>query len=306
MHEDSPIERIALRATVLGEGLDIRRALPTRQRRMVGAWCFLDHLGPVTFGPGEGLHVGAHPHTALQTFTWMIEGEILHRDSLGSAQVLRPGQVNLMTAGHGIAHTEDSLPGTRRLHAAQLWIALPPAQADMPPAFAHYPELPTWTQDGVACTLLAGRHGEWQAPTQVHTPLLGLDLATAASATKAAGARTTLALDPAFEHGVLPLQGTAQLGKETVADGEFAYLPPGRAQLDLALGPDSRVLLLGGPPFEPPVTMWWNFVGHDRALVAQAQADWEAGHPRFGPVPGARGRLTAPPLPWATPGTAPG
>ena len=113
-----PIERITPRSADLGEGLHVRRALPTRARRMIGAWCFLDHAGPVDFAPGGGMHVGAHPHTALQTFTWLIDGEVLHRDSLGNEQVIRPGQVNLMTAGHGIVHTEDSLPDALRLHAA--------------------------------------------------------------------------------------------------------------------------------------------------------------------------------------------
>ena len=154
-----PLERIAPRAADLGDGLVVRRVLPTRQRRMVGAWCFLDHAGPIDFAPGGGMHVAAHPHTCLQTFTWLIEGEVLHRDSLGNEQVIRPGQVNLMTAGHGIVHTEDSAPGARRLHAAQLWIALPPELADCPPAFEHYPDLPRWQDAGCTLTLLAGRAG---------------------------------------------------------------------------------------------------------------------------------------------------
>lgn len=122
-----PIEHIPTRPADLGDGLTVHRALPNLQRRMVGAWCFLDHAGPVDFPAGRGLHVGAHPHIGLQTFTWLIEGEVMHRDSLGNEQIIRPGQVNLMTAGRGLAHTEDSLTDGRRLHAAQLWIALPEA-----------------------------------------------------------------------------------------------------------------------------------------------------------------------------------
>jgi len=147
------IEKIEARAADLGNGMVIRRALPSRQRRMVGAWCFLDHAGPVAFEPGHGMNVGAHPHTALQTFSWLIEGEVLHRDSLGNAQVIRPGQVNLMTAGRGIVHTEESLPGERGLHLAQLWIALPSSHADCEPAFDHYPELPRWEAGGSTFTL---------------------------------------------------------------------------------------------------------------------------------------------------------
>ncbi|ENO88511.1 pirin family protein [Thauera linaloolentis] len=287
------IERIPLRKAELGEGLTILRALPTRQRRMVGAWCFLDHVGPVRFGPGEGMHVGAHPHTCLQTFTWVVEGRILHRDSLGSEQVIQPGQVNLMTAGAGIVHTEDTLPGEERLHAAQLWIALPPEHAGTAPAFEHYPSLPRWSQDGVACTLLAGRHAGHQAPTRIFTPLLGLDLASAA------GGTTTLPLDPGFEYGLLPLEGRVSAAGSPLAGDEFAYLGQGRDSLDLSFALGSRALLLGGAPFGHDITMWWNFVGHDRGYVAQAQADWESGAARFGRVPEDGGRrLSAPPLPW--------
>lgn len=121
-----PIARIAARNADLGGGMLVRRVLPSRQQRMVGGWCFLDHAGPVDFAPEHGMHVGAHPHIGLQTFTWLIEGEVMHRDSLGNEQIIRPGQVNLMTAGRGVVHTEDSLVDGSRLHAAQLWIALPP------------------------------------------------------------------------------------------------------------------------------------------------------------------------------------
>jgi redox-sensitive bicupin YhaK (pirin superfamily) len=171
----------------------VRRALPTRQQRMVGAWCFLDHAGPVAFAPGPGC-MGAHPHIGLQTFTWLIEGEVMHHDSLGNAQLIRPGQVNLMTAGRGIVHTEDSLHDGARLHAAQLWIALPPGRVDCPPAFEHHPTLPRWQEGDTRLTLLAGRHGV-TAPTRVHSPLLGLDLESAGAS------RLTLTLEPGFEYG---------------------------------------------------------------------------------------------------------
>src|SRR5215469_2966881 len=130
------IERLEARTAEIGGGITIRRALPNRTRRTVGAWCFLDHAGPMVFEGGGGMHVGPHPHIGLQTFTWMIEGEVVHRDSLGNEQVIKPGQVNLMTAGNGIAHAEDSAPGpVGWLHAAQLWIALPDSERHRPPAF---------------------------------------------------------------------------------------------------------------------------------------------------------------------------
>lgn len=293
----TPIERIQPRTAQLGEGFAVRRALPTRQRRMVGAWCFLDHAGPADFAPGGGMHVGAHPHIGLQTFTWMLEGEVLHRDSLGHEQVIRPGQVNLMTAGHGIVHTEDSLPDTRRLHAAQLWIALPPELADCPPAFDHHPELPRWEADGGQFTLLAGSFDGHRAAPKVHTPIVGLDLFAPTNASP------RLSLDPGFEYGLLPLEGSMTLDDESFATDEFAYLPPGREAIEVRLSAGSRVLLIGGKPFDEPVTLAWNFVAHDKATIAAAQRDWEAsgetGSPRFGRVAGDEGRrLTAPPLPW--------
>ncbi len=293
----SPIELILPRAADLGEGMIVRRALPTRQRRMVGAWCFLDHAGPVDFAPGGGMHVGAHPHTCLQTFTWLIDGEVLHRDSLGHEQWIRPGQVNLMTAGHGIVHTEDSAPGARRLHAAQLWIALPPALADCPPAFEHYPDLPRWQDAGCTLTLLAGRFGGRESPARIHTPLVGMDLLASRDA------QLELPLDPSFEYGLLPMEGGMDIGGQHFATDEFAYIPPGRERITLDLATGSRILLVGGEPFGEPVTMWWNFVGHDKAAIAQAQRDWEGGGEvgsvRFGPVKGGEDRrLVAPPLPW--------
>lgn len=287
-----PIERITPRSADLGEGLHVRRALPTRARRMIGAWCFLDHAGPVDFAPGGGMHVGAHPHTALQTFTWLIDGEVLHRDSLGNEQVIRPGQVNLMTAGHGIVHTEDSLPDARRLHAAQLWIALPPEHADCPPAFEHHPVLPRWAQDGCTLTLLAGRHGEQQSPARLHSPLIGLDICSSGEA------RLTLPLDPGFEYGILPLEGSLRIGDETFDSDAFACFAPGADSIHLELAARTRLLVIGGVPFAQPVLMAWNFVGHSREAIAAAQRDWEAGKPRFGAVDGSTRRLVAPPLPW--------
>lgn len=291
------IERIAARESTLGEGLRIRRALPTRERRMVGAWCFLDHIGPIAFGREQGLHVGAHPHTCLQTFTWMIEGEIWHRDSLGSDQVIRPGQVNLMTAGRGIVHTEDSVTPGQRMHAAQLWIALPPEAADQAPAFEHHAELPRWTQGGCQCTLLVGRWDGHTAPSRVHTPLVGLDIACTQDTV------LTLPMRTDFEHGLLPLEGEALIDRgedpQRFTAGELAYLPPGADHVRLTLSRGSRVLLIGGEPWPHPMVMWWNFVGPSKAHIVQAQADWEAGAPRFGRVQGDEGRrLQAPPLPW--------
>lgn len=286
------IKRIELRSADLGEGMLVKRALPSRHQRMVGAWCFLDHAGPVNFAPGKGMHVGAHPHTALQTFTWLIDGEVLHKDSLGNELIIRPGQVNLMTAGRGIVHTEDSVMNGGRLHAAQLWIALPEELADCEPDFAHYPELPIWHSEGIQHTLLAGSYGDFQAPTAVHSPMLGMDLFSLA------GGAVTLDLNPEFEYGFLPLTGQVSVQGETYTPEEFACLEKGSEGLEITIGADTRVLLLGGEPFKQPVQMWWNFVGHSKEAIAQAQRAWEQGDARFGDV-GEAPRLKAPALPWA-------
>jgi redox-sensitive bicupin YhaK (pirin superfamily) len=288
----STLVRIAARSADLGEGMLVRRALPSRRQRMVGAWCFLDHAGPVDFAPGRGMHVGAHPHTGLQTFTWLIEGEVLHRDSLGNEQLIRPGAVNLMTAGQGIVHTEDSADG-QRLHLAQLWIALPPEAQDCPADFAHYTDLPRWQQGAAQLTLLAGSYGERSAPAHVYSPLVGLDIRCETATT------VDLSLDADFEYGLLPLSGDVTLDDERFQADEFAYLGRGRNNLLLNLAAGAKLLLLGGRPFEQPVLMWWNFVGFSKAAIAQAQRQWENGDPRFALVGDGRApRLAAPPLPW--------
>ncbi|MDN3522138.1 pirin family protein [Halomonas ramblicola] len=287
------VQHIAARSAEVG-GIPINRVLPTRQRRLVGAWCFLDHAGPSVFkGDGAGMQVGPHPHIGLQTFTWMIEGEVLHRDSLGHEQVIRPGQVNLMTAGHGISHTEQSMPGSDQLHAAQLWIALPEAHRDTTSRFDHYATLPCWEQAGVALTLLIGEFAGQRAPTLAFSPLVGVDLAAAEAAS------LTLALRPDFEYGVLPLEGELGIEGDGFATNELAYLGRGRDGVTLDLPAGGRAILIGGEPLDEEILIWWNFVGHSKAEIAVAQRDWEIGSERFGSIPQWPGeRLMPPPLPW--------
>lgn len=289
------LQRIAAREAVLGEGMTIRRALPTQLRRMVGAWCFLDHFGPVDVGGGDGLRVGPHPHIGLQTFTWPLEGEILHRDSLGYVQPIRPGQVNLMTAGRGISHSEESpRPHPARLHGLQLWIALPQAQRFCEPAFEHYPELPVVERDGFRITVLVGESLGQRAPTRVYSPLVALDI----HAGRAGG--IALPLAPAFEHALLVAQGRARVADEAeaLAPGTLLYLGCGRGQLALEADADARLLLIGGEPFAEEILMWWNFVARSRAEIDRAIHDWNA-ELDFGAVHGYPGeRLPAPLPPW--------
>lgn len=287
------IQHVSPRGAEVG-GIPIHRVLPSRQRRLIGAWCFLDHAGPSIFrGDSRGMQVGPHPHTCLQTFTWMIEGEVLHRDSLGSEQVVRPGQVNLMTAGYGISHTEQSVEGSDYLHAAQLWIALPKAERHTTSRFDHYPDLPRWRQGNVELTLLSGEFGGRRAPTLAFTPLVGVDLAAKEAA------EIVLPLRPDFEYGVMPLTAMAGIEGESFGADELAYLGRGRESLTLSLAAGARAILIGGEPLEDEILMWWNFVGHSKAEIAEAQADWEAGSERFGEIPAWPGeRLMPPPLPW--------
>jgi redox-sensitive bicupin YhaK (pirin superfamily) len=286
-------QRLTAREADIGGGLKVHRLIPSRQRRLIGAWCFLDHAGPAVFETGGGMRVGPHPHIGLQTFTWMLEGEVLHRDSLGNEQVIRPGQVNLMTAGHGISHTEESLPDQERLHAAQLWIALPYDDRNVAPAFDHYPDLPQWADQGATFTLLAGEMNGERAPARIYSDLLGVDVACTEQVT------VTVPLRPDWEYGFLPLQGGVEIDAETFGPNELAFLAPGTDRITVTLAPGSRILLVGGAPFGQEIVMWWNFVGHSKQEVADAQREWEAASPRFGTVNGFDGpRLVAPPLAW--------
>jgi redox-sensitive bicupin YhaK (pirin superfamily) len=283
------VERLESQRAVVGEGFEIRRALPNRHRRMVGAWCFLDHAGPADYAAGNGLTVGPHPHIGLQTFSWLIEGTILHTDSLGYRQWIHPGQVNLMTAGRGISHAEES-PGdvAGRFQLAQLWIALPKPESEREPSFHHYPDLPRLDRGGFGITVLAGEFAGETAPAQVFTPLVGLDLAADG------GAATALPLDPEFEYGVLTLEGEARVGGEPLAPGTLLYFAPGRDSLAIESPAPSRLLLIGGRPFGEEILLWWNFVARSVEEMETATRDWLEGD-RFGQVHGARGApLVAP------------
>jgi redox-sensitive bicupin YhaK (pirin superfamily) len=290
------VERITSHVGDVG-GIPIQRALPSKGRRLVGAWCFADHAGPATLPPGQRMNVGPHPHTGLSTFSWMIEGEILHRDSLGSEQVLRAGQVNLMTAGHGISHSEESL--TDRIHLAQLWIALPDAERERAPSFQHFPDLPRCSAGGFEGTVLVGDFAGHVSPVPSFTPLLGVDLAADGPAD------AMLALDTRFEHGFMLLEGEVEVAPaghdavEAVTPGTLLYVGLGCASVELRSSAASRLLLLGGEPWAQPPLLWWNFVGREPAEMTVWAQDWarEDGG-RFGVVTGYPGpRLAVPPVP---------
>ena len=287
------IQKFELRRAEIGRGTVIKRALPSRHKRMIGAWCFLDHAGPVHFEAGQGLDVGPHPHIGLQTFTWMIEGTMLHSDSLGTTnQLIRPRQVNLMTAGRGISHTEVAPENETVMHAAQLWIALPDDKLTIPPAFNHYPDLPVVEQQGIDFTVLVGEYLETTSPVAVHTPLLGVDLYAKEKT------RARLPLNPKFEYGFMALEGEAVINGHVLTEDNMVIVEQGLECVEVELQANSRVLLLGGEPFETPILLWWNFVGRTQDELALAREQWEAADERFGSIPSYTGaRLIAPELP---------
>ena len=281
------------REVILGESTRVRRLLPTLGRRMIGAWAFVDHYGPDDIADGSGMQVAPHPHTGLQTVSWLLEGAVHHRDSLGSDVQFGPGQLALMTAGHGIAHSEQSpVAHPRYLHGAQLWVALPDTHRETAPAFEHHATLPGWTSDGVAATVLMGSFGGAASPGTAYSPLVGVDLVMTA------GAGIVVPLDPDFEYGLLASSGTASVEGAPLERGAMLYLGTGRSSLRLRATEATRLLLLGGEPFEERLVMWWNFVGRSGEEIADYAEQWNAESSRFGAVIGYDGaRLEAPPLP---------
>ena len=266
---DMIMQRIEAHRAEIGKGFTVRRAVPTVARRMVGAWCFLDHAGPADYGPGEGLNVGPHPHIGLQTFTWMIEGEILHRDSLGFEQIIRPGQVNLMTAGHGIVHSEESVNNhAGRLHTTQLWIALPDNARHCAPDFQHYPDLPVLDRGGFRITVLAGTAFGLSSPVKVYTPLIGLDFKADSAA------QTLIELNPEFEHAALCLRGEVMVEGETITPGTLLYLGPNRRSITIGCDAEAQLLIIGGEPFPEKILMFWNFVARSAEEIIQATQHW--------------------------------
>ncbi len=271
--------------------IEVRRLLPLRRRRSVGAGCFVDHYGPASVDGVAGMQVPPHPHIGLQTVTWLIEGNVLHRDSLGSEQMIRPGQLNLMTAGRGIAHSEESPaehdPG---LHGIQLWLALPDASRHAAPDFEHHADLPVTGLGGLRATVFAGSLAGVRSPARVFSPLVGAELAAPRDT------RAEVPLLPGHEHVLFVAQGSAEAGGAVLSPGSLLYLGTGRDRVQLSAAEGARLFLLGGEPLGETLLMWWNFVGRTPEDISAAAADWSQGE-RFGTVSGYHGApLAAPPL----------
>ncbi|HLN77533.1 MAG TPA: pirin family protein [Nocardioidaceae bacterium] len=295
----SDIEVITSREVPLGgpRAMTVRRTLPQRQRSMIGAWCFVDHYGPDDVASTGGMDVPPHPHTGLQTVSWLFTGEIEHRDSLGIHAMVRPGELNLMTGGLGIAHSEVSTPETTTLHGVQLWLALPDHARNAPRDFAHHAPAEVALDGGTARVFLGSLAGE-TSPVRTFSPLLGAEVLLEP------GAEVVLQVDPTFEHGVLVDVGPVLLDGTELARADLGYVDVGADQLALTnpTTETARVVVLGGEPFGEQIVMWWNFVARTHEEIVACREAWESESERFGRVEGYAGqlqRIPAPPLPNA-------
>ena len=242
------------------------------------------------------MDVAPHPHIGLQTVTWLLDGEVFHRDSIGSEAMVRPRQLNVMTSGRGIAHSEETPRNhSGSLSGVQLWVALPESDRNREPSFEHHPELPRIEAPGATVTVFSGQIDRFRSPATMFSPIVGAD------ATLHANSRTTLPLTNAFEHAVMLMSGDAAIEGQRLETDTLVYLGTGRDSLDFSSSSGARVLLLGGTPFEEKIFMWWNFVGRNAAEIAVAQRDWDE-HRRFGEVSGYAGpRIEAPRFPAPVP-----
>ena len=293
------VQVVTSREVPLGgpRAMSVRSTLPQRKRSLVGAWCFADHYGPDDVAATGGMDVPPHPHTGLQTVSWLFAGEVEHRDSSGVRALVRPGELNLMTAGSGVAHSEVSTTGTTTLHGVQLWVALPDHARDAPRGFEHHVP-PVLTLPGGSARVLVGSLVGSTSSVRPFSPLLGAEVMIDA------GAEVLLPVDGRFEHGVLVDPGPVLLDGTSLGRAELGYVAPGPDRLTLANrgAEPARVMLLGGVPFTEPIVMWWNFLGRSHEEIVAFRDQWQAGSERFGAVLGYAGetrRLPAPPLPNA-------
>jgi redox-sensitive bicupin YhaK (pirin superfamily) len=284
-HPLEPVhEVLAARAFEVGDGTEVRRLVPQRRLRTVGAWCFADHYGPDDVSAGHGMQVPPHPHTGLQTVSWLLDGEIVHRDSLGSLQRVGARELSLMTSGDAISHSEESPPDRPPvLHGVQLWVALPESRRHGVPAYEHHSGLPEVIHGDLTATVFLGEHAGVQSPGTTYSPLVGLEAVGAGE----------LPLEPMWEHVAFALDGTTTVDGGPAEVGQLVQLGLGRDEVELS----GHVMVLGGEPIEEQLVLWWNFVCRSNEEVVQARADWESSTGRFGTVDGYPGpALSAPPL----------
>ncbi|TXJ04417.1 MAG: pirin family protein [Aeromicrobium sp.] len=267
--------------------LEVRRTLPTKGLPTIGPWCFLDHFGP-TF---QAMDVLPHPHIGLQTVTWLLSGEIEHRDNLGSNVRVKPGQLNIMTAGRGVAHSEFSCDIDESMHGVQFWVALPESERGGKADFEHFTELPIVDGDGWAATVFVGEFYGARSPATTFSPIVAAQIQLGSGLHE-------IDLDPAFEYGLLAVDMSVVIDGEQLESKSLRFLAAGESKLTIEVPFSTTVILLGGEPWEEPLIMWWNFVARTHDEIHQAREDWESGHERFGSVDGHDGKvIPAPPLP---------
>lgn len=277
-------------------GVYVERTLPQRELPTVGAWCFLDYFGAPSVPSATGVppDIDPHPHIGLQTVTWPFEGMIRHRDSVGSDVRIEPGQLNLMTSGRGIAHSEYTVPQAPAGRGLQFWVALPGDRRDIDPHFEQHRDLPAYGVPGLTATVLLGTLAGVTSPATTYTPVVGADIRLAPHTT------ATIPLNPEFEHALLTIRGELTAAETELRPGPLLYLGTGRGELTLNTSEGARFALVGGTPFGEELVMWWNFVGRGHEEVAAARRDW-ADHDtaRFPDIAGhsPRERIPAPPMP---------
>ena len=297
-HAPSEILTLFPKDVDLGGGdqaMTVRRTLPQLHRSFVGAWCFVDHYGPDLVTATGGMDVAPHPHTGLQTVSWLFEGEIEHRDSGGVHGLVRPGEVNLMTSGHGIAHSEVSTAKTTFLHGVQLWVVLPEHSKDLSRDFQHYVPEPIEVPGGTVRVLVGTLAGD-SSSVHTETKLLGAEVVLRP------GASWEVEVESSFEHGVLVDTGVVSLDGVSLDRAQMGVRDAGLGHLRLSNpgNTTARAMILGGEPFDEGIVMWWNFIGRSHEDIVRFRKEWQSDHDRFGRVAGYRGavqRLEAPPLP---------
>jgi len=260
---------------------------------MIGAWCFLDHYGPEDVSGSAGMQVWAHPHTGLQTVSWLFDGEIEHRDSLGSRVMVRPGELHIMTAGHGIVHSEISQPDKPpMLHGVQLWVALPDAMRDREPAFQSYVDLPDLIRPGIEGKVLIGDVDGTRSPAIAYSPLCGAELKLDP------GAEILLSVDQSFEYGIFVVAGSVIAESTAVGVDQLLYLGQSRQSIQLRSPYGGRMIMLGGQPFAEDIVMWWNFIGRSHQEIVEFRSAWEQRDVRFPAIVNRSEKaMEAPPMP---------
>ena len=271
-------------------GIDIQRTLPHRYIRTIGAWCFIDHFGPTE--QENAMSVAAHPHVGLQTVSWLFAGEVEHRDSLGSIQIIHPGELNLMTAGHGIAHSELSSTTAGLMHGVQLWTVLPENARDGAAYFDHYNDLPVFKKEQLDIRLFVGELLGHTSPARTFSEMVGAEIDVPA------GTMAQLPINESYEYGLLVVAGDLRVNDEQVPLEYLYYQPLGSEEFTIESTGGAKVVLLGGVPFGEEIVMWWNFIGRTHEEIEEMRLDWESQSNRFPAFEDqVHGRIPAPAMP---------